>query len=350
MQSPLFQFIAGPLLLFLFATPLCAQPAQQPPITKRVLVVNIDPILEKQGGKRLNEHMRWHDPRSLTTGYLDDISTASGRYVKWEIVAWVDLDLWPKKKDGFQYTDDSYLQSASDSKKFPWHAPDGLDYDALIDHPLPSLNNKTAHQMAAGGEVDEILYWAHPYSGFWESRMVGKTAYWCNAPPLKRDCRLYVVMGLNPERGVAEAVHSFGHRCESILSHVYGSWSGTAEIKHLWDRFSRAGPKHGVSVAGCGNVHFPPNAAKDYAYSVDEEVLSEANSWLRFPDLGGAPEKVNAATWGGPDHHRNFLRWWLTRFPKAPGLYKDANNPSNDGKLNNWWCYLVDMNEYPESR
>lgn len=347
---PPLKIFGASLLLFLLATSLGAQPQQQSPITKRVLVINIDPILEKQDGKRLNQHMGWNDPRSLTAGYLDDISAASGGYVKWELTHWVDLDLWPKKKDGFQYTDDTYLQSASDSKQFPWHNPDGLDYVALLDHPLPSLNDKTAHQMAAAGEVDEILYWAHPYSGFWESRMVGKTAYWCNAPPLVRDCRLYVVMGLNPERGVAEAVHSFGHRCESILTHVYGSWSGTAEVKHLWDRFTRVAPKHGVSLAGCGNVHFPPNAVNDYAYNVDNPTSSEADSWLGFPNLTDSPSSVNAATWGGPDYHRNFLRWWLTRFPKAPGRYKDANNHINDGKLNNWWCYVIDMNEYPESR
>ena len=35
---------------------------------------------------------------------------------------------------------------------------------------------------------------------------------------------------------------------------------------------------------------------------------------------------------------------------KKPGRYVDGGNATNDGKLNNWWGYLIDMNEYPESR
>jgi hypothetical protein len=267
----------------------------------------------------------------------------------------VDLDLWPQQEDGFAYTDATYYQSWNDPAQYPWHTNafgqlTTADYAILLDMPLLSLGNKTAHQMAASGEVDEIIYWAHPYAGFYESRMVGSTAYWCNSQGLVRPSRLYVVMGLNPERGVAEAIHSFGHRCESILTHVYGSWSSSAAVNHLWDRFTRVGPTHGVSVAGCGNVHFPPNASNDYEYGVFSPVTSEADRWLNFPNLSGALTNVGATSWGGPDYQRNFLRWWMTRFPKAPGRFADPTNAINDGKLNNWWSYIVDMNEYAESR
>ncbi len=328
-----------------------ALPEDRPAITKRVLVLNIDPILEAHGNQRLHQYLGWNDPHALTAAYLNDLSTASGGYVQWQVAATVDLDLWPAAIDGFRYTDTSYLQSWSNSQQYPWHTPNGADYDALLDLPLVALGNKTAHQMAACGEVDEIVVWGAPYMSIvYESRMVGSTAYWCNAPALTRNSRLYVVMGLNYERGVAEAVHSFGHRSESILTHVYGSWSGSATVNHLWDRFTRVGPRHGVSTAGCGNVHFPPNATNDYEYSVFSPVTSEANRWLSFPNLSGALTNVSANAWGGPDYGRNFLHWWMTRFPKAPGRYIDATNPINNGKLNNWWSYIVDMNEYAESR
>lgn len=328
---------------------------ERPSVTRRVLVLNIDPVLEAQGNRRLDQYLGWNDSHMLTTNYLNDLSTASGGYVQWQVVAWVDLDLWPQQEDGFAYTDTTYFQSWNNPAQYPWHTNafgqlSTADYAVLLDMPLPSLSNKTAHQMAASGEVDEIIYWAHPYAGFYESRMVGSTAYWCNSTGLVRPSRLYVVMGLNPERGVAEAIHSFGHRCESILKHVYGSWSGSAAVNHLWDRFTRVGPKHGVSVAGCGNVHFPPNASNDYEYSVFPPVTSEADRWLSFPNLSGALTNVSAASWGGPDHQRNFLRWWMTRFPKAPGRHVDPTNTINNGKLNNWWSYIVDMNEYAESR
>jgi hypothetical protein len=328
-----------------------AAPEDRPTIVKRVLVVNLDPILEAHGNQRLHQYLGWNDPHALTAAYLSDLTTASGGYVQWQVAAAVDLDLWPPATDGFQYTDFTYLQSWFNPTQYPWHTPNGADYATLLDLPLPTLGNKTAHQMAASGEVDEIVVWGAPYmSILYESRMVGSTAYWCNAPPLTRNSRLYVVMGLNYERGVSEALHSFGHRCESIMARVFGSWSGNTTVNHLWDRFTRIGPVHGVNVAGCGNVHFPPNASADYEYSVLSSVTSEADRWLTYPALTGALQSVNANTWGGPDHGRNFLRWWMTRFPKAPGRYVDAVNPSNHGKLNNWWGYLVDMNEYAESR
>ena len=299
--------------------------------------------------------MGWNDPRVLNTNYLNDLAAAGGGYVQWQVAGWVDLDLWPQQWDGFSYDDRSYFQSWNDPGRYPWHTnADGTlstaDYDVLLGMPLAAMGNKSAHQMVTNGEVDEIIWWGHPYAGFYESRMIGITAYWCNSGPLIRPSKLYVVMGLNPERGVGEAIHSFGHRCESILWHVYGSWSGDATVNHLWDRFTRSGPLHGVSVAGCGNVHYPPNTSTEYAYNVFAPVSSEADHWLNYPSLTGSLTNVTASTWGGPDYQRSFLRWWMARFPKAPGRYVDGSNSINDGKLNNWWGYLVDMNEYAESR
>jgi hypothetical protein len=257
------------------------------------------------------------------------------------------LDLWPVKTDGFAYTDASYFQAWATGN---FHQPDSMNYEALLDMPLTQLGNRSAHQLAAAGEVDEVICWAFPYSGFYESRMVGSTAYWCNSPGLLRPGRLYVVMGLNPEVGVDNALHSFGHRTESILWKVYGSWSGDATVNHLWDRFTRIGPRHPGATAACGNIHFPPNANADYDYGATLSVMSEADNWLNFPNLTGATKAVSAASWGGPDFQRNYLRWWFSRFPKAPGRYVDPANLINHGKLNNWWGYIVDMNEYAESR
>jgi hypothetical protein len=73
------------------------------------------------------------------------------------------------------------------------------------------------------GYIHEVWLFGGPYFGFYESRMVGKGAFWCNAPGLEADSHRFVVMGYNYERGVREMVHNFGHRCESILSMKYGS-------------------------------------------------------------------------------------------------------------------------------
>jgi|GEM_PF-243490 len=339
-------------------------PEDRPSVTKKILVINLSPILESQGNKTLWQHLGWGDPHVLMEKYLSDITAASGGYVNWQVVAWVDLDLWPIKNDGFQYTDASYLQSWGDKATYPFHSPDLVDYDKLLDMPLAALGNKTPHEMASSGEVDEVVYWGFPYAGFAESKMVGMTAYDCNSSGHLRDSRLYVVMGLSYQRESEFALESFIHRSEAILTHVYGDWNNrpywttgqmlTPVVKHLWDRFTLLGPQKmtGVAVAGVGSAHFPPNADDDYQYDKSTAVNSEADSWLSFPTLSGNATSTSVSSWrvAGQADQRSYFCWWMSRLPKAPGRYVDPVNAINNGKLNNWWCYLVDMNEYAESR
>jgi hypothetical protein len=101
---------------------------------------------------------------------------------------------------------------------------------------------------------------------------------------------------------------------------------------------------HGSVPAGCGNIHFPPNGTADYDYSNPTPVLSEADDWLNFPQFQGTTDQVDCESWGGPDYQRNYLLWWYERLPHITG------GRYSDGKLLNWWGYLLDMNEYPESR
>lgn len=310
------------------------QPEDRPAVTKRVLVLNYDPIIESQGGQRLHQLLGWGDPQVLTSQYLQDLHESSHGYVNWELVEFRTLDEWPLKADGFRYTDASYLACVAGQQA--WHNPDGVDYENVI-------AGQGLDALVQSGAVDEVLMWGAPYFGYWESQMVGATAYWCNSGPLTHPgVPLYVIMGLNYERGVAEAIHSFGHRAESILWHVYGSWSSDGTIHHDWDRFTRLA-RHGLAPAGCGNVHFPVNGAADYDYANPALVLSDAEDWWNHPDFQGTTSWVNRESWGGPDYHRNYLNWWYARMPHRLGR-------GADGFLLNWWAYLVDLNEYPESR
>ena len=55
--------------------------------------------------------------------------------------------------------------------------------------------------------------------------MAGRGAYECNSDPVPGvDCpRIFVIMGFNYERGVGEMLEDFGHRTESIMTHVVGA-------------------------------------------------------------------------------------------------------------------------------
>jgi hypothetical protein len=300
-------------------------------VTKKVLVLNYDPVLTNHAGVRLHQHLKWGDPRTLTTNYLADLTEVSGGYVRW-VPTFVDLDECPVKKDGFAYTGQSYLDARASGK---FHEPDGVDYVRIIER-------FDLDRRVKAGEVDEVIIWGAPYFGYYESQMVGDTAYWCNSPGLRRPgVPLYIIMGLNYERDVACALESFGHRAESILWHVYGSWNSGTNVQHLWDRFTRI-EKDAPGRAACGNVHFPPNGRQDYDYANRAEVTSSADDWLlNYPDFKGVTRRFNAAEWN--HEHRQYLKWWFAHMPKKPGRY-------TDGKLNNWWGYLVDFNAYAESR
>ena len=302
-----------------------------PFVAPQVLIINFDPIFTSQAGKRLHQVCRWNDPRRLTEGYTADLAECSSGYVRYQVVEWLDIDAFPIKRDGFRYTTRSYMRCRAGQET--WHQPDAVDYQAIFrEFEIP--------QRVERGEIDEVWLWGFPYAGFWESTMSGSGAYFCNSPPVERipTSRIFVTMGFNYERGVGEMLESFGHRVESIMRRVYGSWE--PRETHAWNRFTL----HDAVApgrAGCGNVHFAPNSERDYDWGNRRAVWSTCNDWLNYPHLTGQRRRVNCSEWGDGDtraHHR----WWLRHLPRAPGR--------SDGKLNNWWAYVADFDRFPESR
>jgi len=137
--------------------------------------------------------------------------------------------------------------------------------------------------------------------------------------------------------GVAEMLHDLCHRTESTMARVYGGWK-SEELTTNWARFAaNFAQSHGV--AACGTCHWPPNAERDYDYANPRFVDSSAEDWLRYPHLTGKTSKVNRETWGGPDYHRNYMRWWFSHLPKAAGV-------NADGRLNNWWEYVFNFEKF----
>jgi hypothetical protein len=298
--------------------------------TPKVQVINFDPSVQSERGKRLHDVLRWNDPRRLTAGYIADLADCSGGYVRYQVVDWQDVDAFPIKKDRFRYTDDVYIRCWR--RRTGWHQPDAVDYRAIFqEFEIP--------ERVELGEIDEVWLWGFPYAGFWESTMAGRRAYFCNSPPVEgvQTSRIFVTMGFNYERGVGEMLESFGHRVESILRHVYGSWEPIQT--HAWNRFTLY-DKVAPGQAACGNVHFAPNSEQDYDWGNRRVVWSTCDDWLHFPYLTGQRRQMNCEEWGNGDtraHHR----WWLRHLPRAEGR--------TDGKLNNWWAYVIHFNQFPES-
>jgi hypothetical protein len=153
-------------------------------------------------------------------------------------------------------------------------------------------------------------------------------------------------MGLNYERGVDQAFHSFGHRSESAMVQAYfeaqgRQWNPKSTNPTPWDLFTRI-EKDMPGQAHVGNIHYPPNGTSDYNYDNTSWVTSYAENWYRYPYLFDRTSQVNLTTWdytpGDPlaetSSHLGFLRWWYGHLPRYVGV--------SDGVLNNWWHYVLD--------
>src|SRR3712207_3000623 len=81
------------------------------PVHLRALMVIFNPVIEAEGGRRLSEVLRWHNPDVLAEQYAADLHDASGGFARYEVVERLELDEWPLKRDGFRYDDDTFLRA-----------------------------------------------------------------------------------------------------------------------------------------------------------------------------------------------------------------------------------------------
>jgi hypothetical protein len=293
------------------------------PETRKVSLIVLDPLMDPNG-RRMSELLHWNDPDRLTGAFISDLREASYGYVNYQVAERIMEDSFPLLADGFQYTPEEFLRCR---RQGGWHKPEGVDYHALLArYDLIARLNR--------GEIDEVWTQGFPYGGFYESRMAGPGAFWCNAPPLENTqaaSRRFVIMGFSFERGAGEMLESYGHRAESILAHVF---KNVPPGRNLWERFTRHESTH-PGQAEVGNIHFAPNSRRDYDWGNPKPALSRSRVWLNFPDLTGEPRLEDCREWGNGDIRQHHL-WWFRHLPHIAG--------ETDGILNNWWAYILDPN------
>jgi hypothetical protein len=315
------------------------------PMTIKVAVVYQDPVLPSSN--RIHEEFNWRDPRRLAAALVRHFREATDSVVNFELTEVVEAtQLFTRLRGSFmtvpQYVqllkepNWSTLKAASDSNLIKFDYREFVKY-----YHFDEKRNR--------GEIDEVWVFAAPYLGMWESQLMGPNAFWWNSEGIKDGTaltRLLSVMGLNYERGVDQAFHSFGHRAESAIRQAYKEalgkpWDPTSTTPTPWDLFTRI-DKDLPGLAHVGNIHFPPNGTKDYDYGNATLVNSFAENWYRYPILFNMSRQVNMSTWiytpGEPlaetQTHLGYLRWWYDHLPRYVGI--------TDGVLNNWWHYIVD--------
>ncbi len=280
----------------------------------------------------LSDYLGWNDHAVLTQGTIDFFQQASNGRMSYTVAyTTVVTDGWPVKIDGFRYTEETYLDVIHGVT--PPHSPDNVNYNLIVNSAQFDICDKVN-----SGEIDEVWIYNGPYFGFWESTLAGPDAYWFNSPPVPGpyDCnRLVPIMGPSPERGLDCATENFGHRTESTMTQVYGSWQQN-RTAHNWERYALVkalSPDY--SYSGCGNIHYPANGASDYDYGNPSTVLSNCADFANYPELGDplvVAQPVTCSAWSCD--HLQFFAYWFGHFPGNSGCGPDQ--VSND-----WWEYFA---------
>lgn len=324
------------------------QPLPKAPVkVVKVAVVIQDPIVD---GKRMHETFRtpnydrvWNDPFVLTKDYEAALEEISGGVVDYQVVEIIDTKEYFTflRKSGEKLTEARVVELLKEPDwKTLKEEGSGFDYKAFVEYfEFDKKRDK--------GEINEVWVWTFPYGGMWESNMMGEGAFWINSEPTTDvNCKeLLSVMGLNYERDLACALESYGHRFESTMMQVYGWWDydNKTTVAQLtpWERYAayiKNYDKFNPGQSHIGNIHFPPNGEKDYDWKNPKKVNTYADNWAFYPNIVDEnPRVVDCSEWGC--NHLGYMKWWFSHIPNFDGI-----NPA-DGKLNNWWHYVVDYNE-----
>ena len=281
-------------------------PTKAPKKIVKVALIMQDPQVSSHGNQRLSAAMGWLDPVALTNSLIQEMTAASDGTVEFQVAFTANENILLTKIDGELMTAnklyewytapslDTIINGQPVSILYPylWRALAqdriSLDYNDIINQ-YDLCNKRNA------GEIDEVWVYGHPYTKMYESRMTGPTAFPYNSPPLLggNNCaKLMVIMGYNYERGVAEAMHSTGHRSENAMTQAYGRWEELNPNPNNFEIFSA----YNLLVPGkanVGNIHFPPNGTGDYDYVNTTNVITYADNWATYPLLQNKTRTVN---------------------------------------------------------
>ena len=227
------------------------------PLTRKVLVIDFHPAAVPS---------HWHHSDDLIPKYIAAMRKASKDVLVYQVVEKFLVPEYPLLMDGRQYTDTTFASVLADGRSALRDANGSYllaDYDRII-------QKFDLLQKIEDAQIDEVWMFGGPYFGFYESRMVGKNAFWCNGPAIERDCRRFVIMGFNYERDVKEMVHDYGHRAENILAKQFGS---EAYLRKMYTQQSTHAPSNAYEqfLVEVGTVHRKPGG---------EEYGQDEYAWL----------------------------------------------------------------------
>jgi len=320
-------------------------PSNNPQIVK-VLVLNFDPILENYGGQKLSEYRGWNNSEDLNNQVIKFFQSVSDGYVNYTVSEWIYIDGYIDKPSG-SLTDDIYISQCLSTSPSDL-CNDTIDYKKFIE-------DYQICEKANNEQIDELWVWGAPWMGMWGSNLTGTDAFWYNSSPtLDTTCSKQVpIMGLNYERGLAEAVESFGHRTESAMDHTFSRWYNDYQYDSVrkypgdindWELFTMKEWDDGDFNSSCGLIHGAVNTQTFpgpgwwYIWDDTNYVNNNCDNFYNYPSLTGATKYINCTEWGCSD--LGFKEWWFKHIPNKDGIY--------EGKWNNWWRYILNYKKAVE--
>jgi hypothetical protein len=249
-------------------------------LTRKVLVIDFRPS---------GIPARWNLSDDLIQKYIEAMRKASKDILDYQVVETLDVPEYPLLVDGSQYTETTYIGVLANDESALRDADRKYllaDYDQII-------QKFDILQKVESEQIDEVWMFGGPYFGFYESRMVGRGAFWCNGPAMEHDCRRFVIMGYNYERDVKEMVHDYGHRAENLLAKEFDS---EPFLRKLYRQASDLVPANAYEqfLADVGTVHRVPGG-KEYGQDEYAWVSAMRPEWWPptiDPNLIGASQPV----------------------------------------------------------
>jgi hypothetical protein len=342
-------------------------------ITRNVVILCYDPAFKTKGNKRLHEIYNQIDPYSLTVGMHDAISEASNNHVKFEIKRYPFIPEYIDEVAGFKSNG-----RRIDESSYDYYYRNNMGYitlDAVFDM-IGELKKYKVDSLINIGEIDDVVIMKGVGVQTNEVSMIGPTAYYVNGAVIYGQLPVNATINaITYDRDAGTNFDGYIHGFEDHMDRVFRSrnadpynsahYGNKGTIQHLWDAFISVAGTAPDNIAGVGCSHFSPNAtsmADNYcAFQKTNSFYTRGDDWLmNYPNLTGTATYYSNASqvWGCDNstltwengYRFNFYKWMFARIPNKPGRYVDATNPTNNGKLNNWWEYIYNFNKYPESR
>jgi hypothetical protein len=195
-------------LLGLFSPPKPPLPPPPTVMNRKVLVIDFRPAAIPSF---------WNSTDNLIEKYIATMQQTSRNMLVYQVVNKLVAAKYPVLQDGRQYDDTTWKLALEDDT----HAFRDAHGSYMLADYQRIIQDFNIIEQVVSQQIDEVWMFGGPYFGFYESRMIGQGAFWCNGPAIELTCRRFVIMGYNYQRDVKEMVHDFGHRAESTLARLF---------------------------------------------------------------------------------------------------------------------------------